>query len=1254
MKLFNFKSFYRTSISICFSTLLFYSFPSLADTVKDEFTSPSYSNNDGSANWVTDWLEIVETDGANTGSVRIIDDLGTSRLRIRGDNFSSQEGLQREVDLLGATSATLTLDYRRVGLENAAEYVLLEISYDGGGNWAEIGRFNGPQNDASYQPFSYNLTSFTNNTRIKLTSSNSLDGFCFGESCFGDRDIVYFDNMQIDYTLPIINHFSISHDGAADNCLAEKITITKHTGAHILDATYTGTITLSTSTGNGNWSKTGTASDAEGTLTPGAIDSGATTYTFVAADNGSIDINLSNTNIETLNINITDGTDTESAIEDNDLVFSNLIQSTFRDEFSATSYSNNDGTGLWATDWLEINEADGAGSGDIRVTTNAGSGRLQIQGNNSSTQEGVQREVDLSSFTGATLSFDYRRVSLDNGAESVSVAVSYDGGTSWNILDTFSGPQNDTNYQSVSYNLASYTANTRIRFLGSASLDGSFFFFPGDRVYFDNIQIIGTTIKTCATIDHFSINYSSGSSSNGVNCQAEPITLEAHDASHSVVTTYTNTVNLSTSTNNGDWSNTGTAADALGTLTPGSGDSGSASYTFVAGDNGSVILNLKDTHTELTNLGMSQATINETSNSAIANDNHSITFASAGFDFLTDSTTNDIVTQIGGKRSDTAPNNQALELQAIKTGPTGTCESALQSTNDIEIAFECINPTNCTGNKLFISNDGGTTFNPLVGTPELTYTNLSGFDFGDNTDTTAPIIIRYDDVGKIKLHARKTLTPSNELMLGETNEFVVRPFALYPFIIGNPAATNASGSTFITAGTDFTVNVQAVLWQSADDDASGGVGIANDGIADGHELLDTSPVNNVSLADNTIANNYGQEIAPNNAPATPIEQVILNSILNQPAGANDPNLDDSSANGKRITSFNVATGIGTSNTINFDEVGIIEIAATVSDTNYLDIGITETAKMIGKSGYVGRFTPHHFETIVTHGCTGGSTFSYSAQPFIVTTYARNLNNATTLNYRDTFAYGVTLTDANPALPATGIFNNNTIGTASFSSNLPADGSNYGIGTSTDLSYTFINKETIPDVLDLRATDDNDTSISSNGFAEGTTEIRSGRIRVENAYGSELVDMAVPAQVKFYNTGGFEINTTDTCSIVTATLIDIGTDAITIGNGSGATQTCIIDDDGDSGADNCSDASVLPGLVTSQFESPPVSVSGSFNLNLLAPGANNTGDIGITLNSPTWLQFDWDGDGNHDNDPTGVVSFGLYRGDDRVIYWREVF
>ena len=753
------------------------------------------------------------------------------------------------------------------------------------------------------------------------------------------------------------------------------------------------------------------------------------------------------------------------------------------------------------------------------------------------------------------------------------------------------------------------------------------------------------------SIDHFAINYSSATGT-GINCQAEKITIVAHNSSHTDVTDYTGLINLSASTpTHGDWSKTTTASDANGTLTAGTADTGSATYKFVTGDNGSIILNYKNTHSETVSLNAVQGSFSETSGSAVAKDDYSIIFSAAGFNFLANDVKDTIGLQIGGKRSDIAPGSQTLKLAAVKTNTTtGACESAFTGNTAVEIAVECVNPSSCsTADKFFISTDDGSTFDQIDNTPELTYTSLTDFNFGAATVTTAPIIIRYDDVGKIKLHARKTITPSNEVMSGSSNEFVVRPFAFYPYITANPAAINSGGTAFTTAGTNFTVNVKAVLWQSTDDDGSGSIGTANDGIADGHESTDTNPANNVVLSDNAVANNYGQE--------TPVEQVLLQSLLNQPspstAGVVDPGLDDSSANGSRITSFSAATGIGSSTTINFDEVGIIEIFTKVSDGDYLAIGTTETAKIVGRSGFVGRFYPHHFETDITHACS--NTFTYSGQPFIATVFARNLGNTTTKNYRDAFAYtGVILSDKSPAAPPTGTFANNTIGAISFSSDSATNGASYGIGSTevaNNFTYTFNDKKTIPDLLEIRATDIKDSS-SSNGYTEDSTQIRSGRAKLENVFGSELTPLTVPLTIQYFSDNATPANLTDD-SFITSTSDSCSTYDAPNGTLANYTDNLTSGEVAVTGT-----ATVSLGIGNIIFHKPLDTTAG--------PGVGNEGSVNLLLdNLSSWLTYSWgidcdnaDGDNDTstgvDNGACSTASFGLYRGDDRIIYWREVF
>jgi len=36
----------------------------------------------------------------------------------------------------------------------------------------------------------------------------------------------------------------------------------------------------------------------------------------------------------------------------------------------------------------------------------------------------------------------------------------------------------------------------------------------------------------------------------------------------------------------------------------------------------------------------------------------------------------------------------------------------------------------------------------------------------------------------------------------------------------------------------------------------------------------------------------------------------------------------------------------------------------------------------------------------------------------------------------------------------------------------------------------------------------------------------------------------------------------------------------------------------------------------------------------------------------WLQYDWDSDGNHDNNPPANITFGIYSRSKRIIYSRE--
>ncbi|WP_306014590.1 MULTISPECIES: hypothetical protein [unclassified Allomuricauda] len=158
-------------------------------------------------------------------------------------------------------------------------------------------------------------------------------------------------------------------------------------------------------------------------------------------------------------------------------------QDTFADNFSTVSYSNNDGTQSWSTNWLEYNDNNSASNGYIRIT----GGELFFY---YLWSENIRRSADLSAYTSATLTFDWRTSSLESG-ETLSIEISSDG-SSFTTLDTFTGSQTGSFSQDIS---AYMSANTTIRFIkGGGNWSGS-----NDRAYIDNVLITTTSVPSTDT-----------------------------------------------------------------------------------------------------------------------------------------------------------------------------------------------------------------------------------------------------------------------------------------------------------------------------------------------------------------------------------------------------------------------------------------------------------------------------------------------------------------------------------------------------------------------------------------------------------------------------------------------------------------------------------------------------------------------------------------------------------------------------------
>ncbi|MCF6193674.1 MAG: DUF5050 domain-containing protein, partial [Kangiellaceae bacterium] len=157
-------------------------------TYLDRFDNALMDGSNGSLDWSTSaWVEVGESDGLEIGDVQIRNDLGDNRLRIR-DNNNGGEGVERIADLTGAATATLSFDYRRVALDSSGDFVAVTVSDDGGSSWILLSNI-GTTNDSSYQSFSIDISSYISaDTMVRLRSSTSM----------GNKDIVYFDNFQIE------------------------------------------------------------------------------------------------------------------------------------------------------------------------------------------------------------------------------------------------------------------------------------------------------------------------------------------------------------------------------------------------------------------------------------------------------------------------------------------------------------------------------------------------------------------------------------------------------------------------------------------------------------------------------------------------------------------------------------------------------------------------------------------------------------------------------------------------------------------------------------------------------------------------------------------------------------------------------------------------------------------------------------------------------------------------------------------------
>jgi MSHA biogenesis protein MshQ len=290
--------------------------------------------------------------------------------------------------------------------------------------------------------------------------------------------------------------------------------------------------------------------------------------------------------------------------------------------------------------------------------------------------------------------------------------------------------------------------------------------------------------------------------------------------------------------------------------------------------------------------------------------------------------------------------------------------------------------------------------------------------------------------------------------------------------------------------------------------------------------------------------------------------------------------------------------------------------------------------------------PDHFDVAVTPAC---GAYSYAGQPFQVSVTARNgaATPSTTLNYDGSgvttpaFAKAVTLGEAV------------ALGSGSFGAtgSIAAGRFVRGVAAVATPAYTYTSKLTPEATLKVRAIDTDGVSSGTPATpVEGSTLLRSGRLRLSNAYGSEKTALAIAAQAQYWSGKAWVLNSADSCTVVPA---------------AAASKSNAIDSKGASTAalnNTLSGLTIAAGQGTLTVSTASPTATGSLDIALnLGSGATDQSCLGGTRPASTGAALPWLRSQNGgcsalwDRDPSARATFGIYAPETtKTVHVRELF
>ncbi|CAM2751081.1 DUF6701 domain-containing protein [Vibrio ordalii] len=532
----------------------------------------------------------------------------------------------------------------------------------------------------------------------------------------------------------------------------------------------------------------------------------------------------------------------------------------------------------------------------------------------------------------------------------------------------------------------------------------------------------------------------------------------------------------------------------------------------------------------------------------------------------------------------------------------------------------------------YLSPNGGQGFSALS-------VGVNSVAVGQSSNTATPVVLNfnqngeasinvsYREAGRLALNARLTGSGDEQDLLLEGQGIFTRvPRALvlsanHSYNLahpdGNCSAADLSCLVFARAGEGFNLNIKAVAAAPIEDnDFTNNLGVTNYQQA------------NIELKHTLIA------------PATGV-----------PGALGEVEYDHQ---------------LGSSTTVQqrVSEVGVFDFSLNAPTTYLgLDLASENLPIAVASTGQIGRFIPAYFSpsSVVTSlqaECEVTSpneeSFSYLGQPFGykdnpgIYLHPRSASGSETVNYFDSawWRYDRQWDNRNY---------NDTVNSLpiSFDSDLTSVNRVNGVDSRIELSgETLIYQkppqpiEPFNSKLDLTLLASDLTDLDGVCYRETASspclgytitdiddemKLRWGKLVIHDTYGPETSALSQLITSEYFTSNGFVTNNFDRCTLLPALAnFTLTPTDLTLGS-AGAPE------------------------VDSTLVSQTLA-SGVANINFTAPGAGHQGFIDTLLDLNAhglpWLRPYNDQNGAFENEVSGRVQFGLYRGSDRVIWWRE--